>query len=245
MDQRKGKHSHYPLQYLAQAFKIIMLGAFVLSFIFVLNHFKLSHYFPIKTVKIYGVHHVDQKEVQSVITPLVDHGFFTVNVEYIKDRLLQMPWISHIFVKRRWPDQIDITLVERNAIANWNGESLLSDVGELFVPKQGSFPNHLPRFVGPQGKQIIMLTHYKDMNRLFAPLHAKISYLELTPYLTWKLTLDNGITLQAGHKDILTRLDHFVKVYAKIVGNRAEDVDYIDLRYSNGMAVRWRENVKV
>ena len=56
------------------------------------------------------------------------------------------------------------------------------------------------------------------MNRLLTPLHAKISYLELTPYLTWKLTLDNGITLQIGHKDILTRLNHFVKVYPKIMG---------------------------
>ncbi len=65
----------------------------------------------------------------------------------------------------------------------------------------------------------------------------------LTPYFTWKLTLDNGITMQIGHKDILTRLDHFVKVYPKIVGDRVDDVEYMiyvilmELR-SNGR-IRW------
>jgi cell division protein FtsQ len=87
---------------------------------------------------------------------------------------------------------------------------------------------------------MFMLKYFNDINRLFAPLHAKISYLELTPYLTWKLRLNNGITMQMGHKDILTRLGHFVKVYPKIVGARAIDVDYIDLRYPNGLAVRWK-----
>jgi cell division protein FtsQ len=222
-------------------FKIIFLGVFVLSFIFVLNSFNLSHYFPIKTVRVFGANRVDQKEIKNIITPLVDRGFFTVNVDYIKDRLLQLPWVFSVLVKRNWPDQIEIVLMEKKALAYWNKESLLSDVGELFTPRRASFPEHLPQFIGESGKQILMLKHYQEMHRLLIPLHVNISYLELTPYLTWKIKLDNGITLQVGHKDILTRLIRFVKVYDKIVGDHAEDVDYIDLRYSNGMAIRFRE----
>src|SRR5262249_20755263 len=160
-------------------------------------------------------------------------------------QLLQLPWVANIFVRRTWPDQIDIALIEKKAIGIWNKESLLSDTGEIFSPKnephalklaphaQSAFAG-LPQFIGPLGKQIVMLQYFRDINRLLLPLHAKVLYLELTPYLNWKLTLDNGITLQIGHKDILTRLDHFVKVYPKIVGNRASDVDYVDLRYPNG-----------
>ena len=144
-------------------------------------------------------------------------------------------------VKRNWPDQIEIILVEKKALAYWNNESLLSDVGELFTPRRTSFPNDLPQFIGESGKQIVMLKHYHEMHRLLLPLHVNISYLELTPYLTWKIKLNNGITLRVGHKEILTRLIRFVKVYDKIVRGHAEDVDYIDLRYSNGMAVRFRE----
>lgn len=222
----------------------MLLGAVVLTSIFAANQFHLSDYFPIKNVKVYGVNRVDHQEVQNLLLPLVDHGFFTINVEYIRDRLLQMPWVSDIFVRRTWPDQIEITVVEKNALARWNNNSLLSEAGELFSPKQETYPTNLPQFVGPPGQQMLMRDYFNQINRLLQPLRAKIAYLELTPYFTWKLTLDNGITLQIGHKDILTRLGHFVKVYPKIVGKRATDVEYVDLRYPNGVAVRWKTVVK-
>lgn len=244
MEARKGKSSRNPFQYITQIFKIVLLGAVVLTCVFTLNQFQLSDYFPIKNVRVYGVNRVDQQEVQNLLLPLVNHGFFTINVEYIRDRLLQMPWVSDIFVRRTWPDQVEITVVEKNALARWNEASLLSESGELFSPHQNTYPANLPQFVGPSGQQVLMRDYFNQINRLLTPLRAKIAYLELTPYFTWKLTLDNGITLQIGHKDILTRLSHFVKVYPKIVGKRGTDVEYVDLRYPNGMAVRWKTVVK-
>lgn len=244
MEARKGNSSRHPFQYLTQSFKIVILGAVVLTSLFALNQFELSDYFPIKNVRVYGVNRVDHQEVQNLLTPLVNHGFFTINVEYIRDRLLQMPWVADTFVRRTWPDQVEITVVEKNALARWNGNSLLSESGELFSPKLETYPSNLPQFVGPPGQQVLMRDYFNQINRLLVPLRAKIAYLELTPYFTWKLTLDNGITLQIGHKDILTRLGHFVKVYPKIVGKRATDVEYVDLRYPNGVAVRWKTVVK-
>jgi cell division protein FtsQ len=241
MDLRKNKQAHSTFHYLKQTLKVMLLGSVILSGIYIFNHFELSRYFPIKTVRIYGANRVDHQEVQELIKPLVQRGYFTVQVDYIRDSLLQIPWVSGINVRRQWPDSIDVTIVEKNALARWNDTNLLSDAGELFSPKQETYPADLPHFIGPAGQQIVMLKYFEDMNRLLAPLHVKISYLELTPYLTWKLALDNGIMLQIGHKDILTRLDHFVKVYPKIVRDRAKDVDYIDLRYSNGVAVRWKQ----
>jgi cell division protein FtsQ len=151
-----------------------------------------------------------------------------------------MPWVSGIFVRRYWPDRIEITIIEKNAVARWNEQGLLSDKGEIFSPHQTTYPDKLPMFSGPDGKQITMLQTFIEMNRLFAPLHARITQLELSPYLSWKLMLDNGMILRIGHKDVLTRVDHFVKVYPKVIGDRIMDVEYVDLRYPNGMAVRWR-----
>lgn len=243
MDLRKGKQAHSPFQYLTQTFKIALMGTFVFFCFYAFNQIDLTRFFPIKTVRIYGINRLNQTEVQTLLLPLVQRGFFTVNVDYIRNNLLQLPWVSDIFVRRTWPDKVEITVIEKKAVANWDGESLLSQGGELFTPNRETYPTNLPYFIGPDGKQIIMLQYFNSMNRLLTPLHAKISYLELTPYLTWKLKLDNGIILQIGHKDILTRLDHFVKVYPKIVGKHAEDVEYIDLRYPNGVAVRWKSTI--
>jgi cell division protein FtsQ len=240
MDVRTGKQTQRSLHWIVQTIKMGLLGIVVISCIFLVDEFKFSRFFPITTVRVYGMSHVEPNEVQPLLLPLVNHGFFTVNVDYIHDRLLQIPWVADIFVRRAWPDKVEITIIEKNAIARWNDESLLSESGELFMPAQATYPTALPHFFGPEGKQILMLQYFYEINRLLAPLHAKISYLELSPYASWKATLDNGITLQMGHKDILDRLGQFVKVYPKIVGGHSADVQYIDLRYPNGIAVRWK-----
>jgi cell division protein FtsQ len=220
--------------------QFLLLGMATLTIVFALNQLRLTDYFPIKSVHVFGANRVDQKSIQETLIPLLNHGFFGINVELIRERLLQQPWVSDIFVRRNWPDQVEIAIVEKHAIAEWNEQTLLSDLGELFIPSKETYPENLPQVVGPNGKQMVMLRYFKEINRLLMPLHAKISYLELTPYLTLKLRLDNGITMQLGHKDILTRLGHFVKVYPKIVGDKAASIDTIDLRYPNGVAVAWK-----
>jgi cell division protein FtsQ len=189
---------------------------------------------------VYGIHHAAPEEVQQVVMPLVDRGYFTIHLDHIRDHLLQLSWISNVSVRKIWPDQVELTIHEKMPIAIWNKESLLSENGVLFSPKQASYLSSLPTFIGSPGQQIVMLNVFKDMSRLLVPLHVKIAHLELTSYLTWKLKLDNGMMMQIGYNDVLTQLNRFVKVYPKVIGTHASDVEYVDLRYPNGVAVRWK-----
>jgi len=241
MDVRKRKPIIKIPVTLTQILKISSISIFLTLTLLVINRIHFSQYFPIRSVKIYGVNHVDPLELQHLISPHLKTGFFSLNVEYIRDRLLQLPWVSDLFVKRVWPDGVEIVLTERNAVAKWNEESLLSDAGALFQPSLKSIPTQLPHFRGPQGQQMMIFQNYQKINRLFLPLNVKVSSLELTPYYTWRLVLDNGIIMQIGYKDVLTQLAQFVKVYDKIVSNQEARVEYIDLRYSNGVAVKWKD----
>lgn len=217
---------------------LIMLLVFC---VFLVTRFKQDQYFPIRVVKVFGIQHADQKALQTFLVPMVTKGFFGINVDIIKERMLQQPWVAGIAVRRVWPDQILISVVEKKPIARWNNAGLLSDTGQLFNPPADTYPNNLPEFVGPDGQQITMADYYSRLNTTLAPLHFTIARLELTPSMSWTLTLNNGMKLTVGHKDILTRMDHFVKVYPKIINNKtASAIDYVDLRYSNGMAIKWR-----
>ncbi len=111
---------------------------------------------------------------------------------------------------------------------------------KCFSPKVDGLPDSLPKFIGPDGEQLHVLEYYNKINQLLEPVHVKIARLELTPYQSWIMTFDNGMKVNIGYKDVLTRIEHFVKVYPKIVGKRASDVEYVDLRYQNGLAVRWK-----
>jgi cell division protein FtsQ len=220
--------------------KAFTLALLFFASIFYFTHIRNNEYFPIHAVKVYGVQHVNPQEVQTLIEPLVSKGFFAVDVERIRELISQLPWAAQVTVRRMWPDRVVIVINEKNPVALWNDSSLLSASGELFSPTTATYPAGLPQLAGPAGEQLMMAQYYAKMNSVLAPLHSKIARLELTPAMTWSLTLDNGMKLNVGHKDILTRLDHFVKVYPKIVGTRVADVEYVDLRYPNGMAVRWK-----
>lgn len=220
--------------------KFFLLIALLAAFIFSFTKIKSSEYFPIKNVKIFGVQHLDHQEVQALVAPSVKNGFFAVDIERIKESVLQLPWVAQVVVRRTWPDAVIVAITEKTPVALWNDSSLLSSAGELFTPAAATYPTDLPKFAGPAGEQLLMAQYYVKMNAMLVPLNFKIARLELTPAMTWSITLDNGMKLNVGHKDVLTRLDHFVKVYSKIVGDRVAEVEYIDLRYPNGMAVRWK-----
>jgi cell division protein FtsQ len=220
--------------------KIFLISTLIFAAIFFAATFKNTEYFPIKNVKIFGIKHLDYSEVQTLVSPLVNKNFFAVDVDRIKDSILQMPWVDQVVVRRIWPDQVVVAISERSPVAVWNDTSILSTADELFTPPRATYPAGLPELVGPRGEQLLMARYYAKMTSVLAPLHFKIRRLELSPTMTWSITLDNGIKLYVGQKDILTRLDHFVRVYSKIVGDRTADVGYIDLRYPNGMAVRWK-----
>jgi cell division protein FtsQ len=234
---RKG-HNETLSFYSKNILKLLVFIVFLITLHLLYSKFKT--YFPIKSVSVYGAQHMDRESMQQAVMPLVNKGFFAVDVDSIKDRLLQSPWVSSVVVQRTWPNKVLITIVERSATARWNNSSLLSDNGEIFNPEASSYPEGIPQLIGAEGQQLEVLQHYKKLNRLLSILHFKIARLELTPEHAWSVALDNGMKLNIGYKDVLTRMSHFVKVYPKIIGNKNAEVDTIDLRYSNGLAVKWK-----
>ena len=54
------------------------------------------------------------------------------------------------------------------------------------------------------------------------------------------MTLDNGVQVRLGRQQIDARFERFMLAAAKLVSQRAADIAYVDMRYSNGFAVGWR-----
>jgi cell division protein FtsQ len=239
LDRARKKQSTFQVPW-KQVSKFTLFILFLIISFFSVNKIKQTNEFPIHQVKIYGVKHLNAEETQQMLLPFVHNGFFAVEVDAIKEQLLQTPWVADASVRRVWPDQVIITIAERTPIARWNENSLLSSTGEIFNPAPESFPSGLPDFIGPDGQQISMLDFYSKITTLLNPLHLKIKRFALSPYLSWDMEFANGMKVRLGYKDVLTRVGHFVKVYSKIVGVRADDVDYVDLRYPNGLAIRWK-----
>ena len=57
---------------------------------------------------------------------------------------------------------------------------------------------------------------------------------------SWEMTLQNGIEVRLGRKDVDRRTDLFLDVVADIIAGQAAEIDYIDMRYGNGFTIGWK-----
>lgn len=196
---------------------------------------------PIRTVNIAGdYHHTATKELQKIITPYVETNFFAVNLWELKSRLLQSPWVADVSIAKVWPQTINIKITEQKPDAVWNNDNLLNGKGEVFSPAKASFPKGLPNFYGPIGQQDVVLKAYRLMQAELLPLKLRIAAIELTERQAWRLQLNNGMYIILGHTDVMKHLQKMVAIYPKIIGSHGNLVNYLDLRYSNGVAVSWK-----
>ncbi len=215
-----------------------VLGAVVWGGLWVMNPSTL----PVKTVRIENnVKHLSEGTIRQAVLPYVQGGFLRVNVDAIRKQLESLAWVEKASVRRAWPDALLVRLNEQHAVARWSQGGLLNKRGEIFDVKEAEHWKGLPLFRGPKKSHQLLMKEYQAMQGLLAPLNLRISHLTLDQRRAWSLALDNGIQLRLGRNDSEERLMRFVRVYTKVLQPRLDEIDSVDLRYTNGFAVRWRD----
>ncbi|OGT77294.1 MAG: hypothetical protein A3G71_03395 [Gammaproteobacteria bacterium RIFCSPLOWO2_12_FULL_38_14] len=217
---------------------------FLLSFIVFWCWIKLHDpsWFPIQVITIEGeCQHIDKKAIRQAILPFTKNNFFTINMGDLRERLLRFPWLNTVLISKEWPNRLHIQLQEQKPIASWCQHNLINSEGKFFGdPKEISLS--LPDLCGPTGEQHNVWQTYILLNEEFSYVNLKIKSLELTHQETWNIELDNGIKLILGQKDLKKRLDRFVRSYPGLTQQGA--IEYIDLRYAHGMAVKYKKGTK-
>ena len=156
-----------------------------------------------------------------------------------------LPWVRKVEVRRLWPDRIEVSIEEHVALARWGADTqarrLVNTYGEVF---EGELPDavRLPQFAGPGGSAEEVTRRYAAFRQTLAPLQLEPRQVLLSPRYAWQLRLSNGLTLELGRdqlkEPVLERLSRFVAFYAQTLGRLKRRLDYVDLRYPNGFALR-------
>ena len=165
-------------------------------------------------------------------------GFFTVDVEEVRRAAESLPWVASASVRRVWPDGLRLHVVEQRAAARWGEAGLLNMNGQLFEPAADTIPQHLPRLDGPEELRRRVMEHYVAITAALAPIGRRVDALSIDDRRAWRLTLDDGVELQLGRDDTLDRVQRFVRVYPQLFAVREAELKTVDMRYSNGFAVR-------
>jgi len=144
-------------------------------------------------------------------------------------------------VQRRWPDAIVVGVVEQQAAARWGDDGLLNTRGELFVSGARYLPPELPRLDGPPGTEAVVAQRYLAVQGRLLDQGLRLSALRLDPRGAWEMELTNGVTVRLGRNQVDQRTDRFIRVAAQVIAGRAADIGYVDMRYSNGFSIGWRD----
>jgi cell division protein FtsQ len=206
-----------------------------------LNWMKDPHYWPVRTVHVEGRFvQLQQAQLQNQLAALTEQGFFASQVGEIQERLQQLPWVDQVSVRRVWPDQLTVQVLEQQAIAHWGERGLLNPRAQVFEPEQVAELPGLPHLEGPDGHQQRVLAMYQQMLEILQPLKLGIDSLQLDARRTWHVQLSNGLTVEVGRNHPVQRVERFVRVYPAILAAANGRLVAVDLRYSNGFAVRWQ-----
>ena len=81
---------------------------------------------------------------------------------------------------------------------------------------------------------------YREVALLLQPASLKIMELKRDDRGVWWLTLSNGLELLIGHDQIIAKVRRFLIVWASELQTKSTDVASIDMRYENGVAVKWK-----
>ncbi len=196
--------------------------------------------FPLKKIDVKGhLSHVNREQVKLIVQQEMKGNFFTLDIKRIRGAFEKLPWVRSVNVRRRWPDRLEVALEEHQALARWGGIGLVNSSGEVF---QAASDGDLPEFIGPTPESAKDITeHYGQFKATLGPLGLTPAQIVLSPRRAWQVRLKSGLTLELGREEVGARMSRFAEVYERTMAKLPASVNYVDLRYPNGFAVRYPE----
>jgi cell division protein FtsQ len=197
---------------------------------------------PIQRIFIAGrFQRVSPGDVERAVREQVHaFGLVSVDLDAVRGAIAALPWVDSASVERAWPRGLSVTVIEQVAAARWGENGLLNTRGELFASTGGHIPPELARLSGPPGSQAAVAARYLAAQGRLVEAGMHLTALRLDERGAWELDLADGVTVRLGSRQVDERFERFMSTAIKLISQRANDIAYVDMRYSNGFAIGWR-----
>lgn len=192
--------------------------------------------FPLREVRVTGeLANVTREQIEEIVRNELRGNFFTLDLAQARRSFEKLAWARRVDVRRHWPDRLELTVEEHVPLARWGDAGLVNTHGEVFV---ASHEGRLPVFVGPPGSAKEIAIQYAYFRRSLEPLGRAPEQVSVSARRAWSVRLEGGLTLELGREDLENRLARFVQNYGHTMATLKRRIEYADLRYPNGFAVR-------
>lgn len=194
---------------------------------------------PIKSVVVEGEFHLISKQrATELIGDEINGDFLQLDLMELKAALLSDPWVEKVTLNRRWPDTLVVKIIEQKPIARW-GDGFLNQRGEIVRVENAGPLSGLPWLQGSEADAIEILQQYQDLSQILRSRGLDVLALKCDNKKSWRLTVKNHVEIAIGRDQVMEKIRRFVTVYDTHLSSVWSDVKAIDVRYTNGIAVRW------
>ncbi len=202
-----------------------------------------SQLLPIRTIQLSGTfENLDQQELESTLKQYLGQGFFSLDIHQVQQTLHAKSWTDSVSVRRVWPDILRVMVTEKKPVARWDGQHLLSDSARVFEADTKLF-SHLPVVHAASHPPAWVLQQFYRLEARFNRVDERLIALQVDSRGALSVELINGLQIKLGRKDIDHKIDRLVSIYLQQILPRREQIERLDLRYSNGFAVAWKKEV--
>ncbi|PWC16867.1 cell division protein FtsQ [Brenneria corticis] len=243
--ESKGARRSNGGQLAGMIFLLMVVGTIVWGGWMVVGWMKDASRLPLSRMVVTGERqYTTNDDIRQAILSLGSPGtFMTQDVNVIQQQIERLPWIKQASVRKQWPDELKIHLVEYVPVARWNDLLMVDGAGNAFsVPAERVGNRKMPLLYGPEGSEIDVLEGYRTMNQVLAAGKFNLKTVAMSARHSWQLGLDDDTRIELGRDDRAKRLARFIELYPLLQRQAQSEnkrVGYVDLRYDSGAAVGW------
>lgn len=180
----------------------------------------------------------DGADVKQVMDSYLGQSILMMDVGKIKETVEQLPWIQTASIEKKWPASLVVMVTEHEPVAFWNERLVLNSEGKPLERPQANMT--LANLKGPDENAEEVMSHFLQFNQIFQEFGLRVSKVEMQARGSWDVELESGLVVYLGEKNVLKRSRRVVTVL-QADDIETENIIYIDARYPNGVAIKFKE----
>ena len=215
---------------------LVVAGGLVSAGRWVLNR-------PVERVVINGeFERVSADQLEAVLRKAMGKGFLAADLDAIQAKVAALPWVATARVSRQWPDTLDVTVTEEEPAARWGADGLLNPQGRLFVRHTSHIPAELPRLNGPEGSEAEVAARYVAIQEQLVERgpcgRRPSSWTDAAPGRSCSATASACASVpRTSRPGSRASSKRWIRWCTPV----AADVQFVDMRYTNGFSIGWKQ----
>ena len=188
--------------------------------------------------------YLSERDVIDLIDENVQTGFLTLNLPELNRKIVEQDWIRSSSIRRSWPATLIVNIEEEIPVARWGEQQLLNNVGDYIDVINKDSVSHLPVIFSQAGDTKEIIKIYQLISELLGPIGLRIDKVESDNAGSWTLTVVSDIKIILGRDQLVEKLQRLQSVWMAELSSQEKNINVIDLRYPNGLAVKWKQNTR-